>query len=1092
MLLILGLLLMGSSLPGFGQSTQSTILGTVTDPNGGVVPGASIEVKNTGTTFSRKVTSDEAGSYRVPDLDPGTYSVVALVPGFSRWVGEGFSLNANQIERVDIQLAVGPVATSVTVKASGTAVETETATLANVHTPAEFTQLPLSIYGRSSFNVTFVTAGVQSAFGQIVVNGARDTANSFTVDGVAHDDIVNSRQSMNNFDLSVDGMQEIKVQSANNTAEYAQVAQFNTVSKSGGDRVHGSVFWGNFNSYFSTRDFFDYTSTKPSFTNNNEFAVTFGGPVYIPKLYNGRDKTFFFFSYEGQRYRIGNRGYVSVPTDAMRNGDFSAIASAVKILDPQTGNPNDPTTWQPFSGNIIPASRISPVSKAVEALLYPEPNRPGSGTFGVAGNYTFDPGGKFNNDVYSARLDQKISNRNTMFVRVGRTTTNQDIYPGYLLDGRDGSQIDNNPGTTVTIADTENLRPSMVNEARLGFVRLLIAGVSGTPLDANYVGEIGLQGTGNPESSRFAEGLPAFGFSSFQGTEGTSAYYQAQNTYEGTDNLTWIRGKHTFKFGGDVRRYQVNNLATPFDQTGSFGFDNTITGFDYASFLLGLPTTTSLATPVPANYPRSTLYGFYAQDDFRVNQKLTLNYGLRYEYQQPWVEKFDRRYAFDPKTGSLVVAGSTIPTDLVPQVAATLPIITASQAGFPIHSLLHADDNNWNPRLGIAYRPFADNKTVVRLGYGWYTEMWPALLITNFGTGGPWQTDRSFNYLEGQPTQSFPDPFTASTAFQGVTSLRAVNPSMVNERTQQWNVSVGREFWGTAIDVAYVGTKTTRLPFREDLNLLHPSTQPFHAKNRPYPLFSSINEVESDASAIYDGFNIQAVHKFGHGLSFNTNYTFAKGLTDASLRDYAATLTQNQYDRRLERGPDPNVLRQQLIFDYMYELPVGRAKRFFPQMNRVANGVLGGWEVVGITTMLSGQYLSPSFSGVDPANTGQYSGRPDCVGNGNIGNITDLIKQGLPMWNINAFQVPAQGRGSYGNCGQGVLVGPPTDLWNAGLSKNFVLREGMRLQIQWELFNAWNHPVFSPGGTSITNGGFGQTFYGGGGRQMLFGARIDF
>jgi hypothetical protein len=370
--------------------------------------------------------------------------------------------------------------------------------------------------------------------------------------------------------------------------------------------------------------------------------------------------------------------------------------------------------------------------------------------------------------------------------------------------------------------------------------------------------------------------------------------------------------------------------------------------------------------------------------------------------------------------------------------------------------------------------------------------MWPAFLITNFGTGGPWQTDKSYDYLGGQPTQSFPDPFTASTAFSGVSSIKVVNPSVVNERTQQWNVSVGREFWGTAIDVAYVGTKTTRLPFRENLNLLHPSTQPFNASNRPYPLFSSINEVQSGSSAIYDGLNIQAVHKFGHGLSFNTNYTFAKGLTDSSLRDYAATLTQNQYDRRLERGPDPNVLRQQLIFDYMYQLPVGRGKRFFPQMNRVANGVLGGWEVVGITTMLSGQYLSPSFSGVDPANTNQYSGRPDCVGNGNIGNITGLIKQGLPMWNINAFQVPAQGRGSYGNCGRGVLVGPTTNLWNAGLSKNFVLREGMRLQIQWELFNAWNHPNFSSGDTSVTNGDFGQTFYGGGGRQMLFGARIDF
>ncbi|HET7102176.1 MAG TPA: hypothetical protein VFJ52_13570, partial [Terriglobia bacterium] len=237
---------------------------------------------------------------------------------------------------------------------------------------------------------------------------------------------------------------------------------------------------------------------------------------------------------------------------------------------------------------------------------------------------------------------------------------------------------------------------------------------------------------------------------------------------------------------------------------------------------------------------------------------------------------------------------------------------------------------------------------------------------------------------------------------------------------------------------------------------------------------------------------IQATRRFRNGLSFNVNYTYSKSLTDSALNGYAPGIQQNQYDRRLERAPDPSVRPQRLVFDYMYNLPFGHGQRFFPNMNPVANTVLGGWEVVGITTILSGQYLSPAFSGVDPANTNQFSGRPDCVGNGNIGDVRSRIKSGLPMWDQTAFLLPADGRGSYGNCARSVLYGPGRNLWNAGLTKNIMLHEGVRMQIQWELFNAWNHANFGNGTTDITSGNFGRTYSGGGGRSMLFGARIDF
>jgi Carboxypeptidase regulatory-like domain len=1100
LLLMLCSLAVGMNQRSFAQSIQGSILGTVTDQKGAVVPSATVIVVNRDTMFQRTVVTDSTGHYRVASLEPGNYTVAASLAGFNRWESEPFQLSANQIQRIDITLELGSTRTTVNVSAAaGTAVETETATLSNVHTPAEFTELPMSVFGRSIFNVNVVTAGVQSTSG-IEVNGARDTANSFTIDGVGKDDIVSSRQAPNNLEVDIDGLQELRVQTSNNSAEYGQVAQFIAVSKSGGNHVHGSVFWGNFNSYFSTRDFFDTTSQKPSFTNNNEFAVTFGGPVVIPKLYNGKDKTFFFFTYGGQRYRIGARSYGTVPTAAFRQGDFSSLLAGpnpVIIKDPQTGTPGDPSTWQPFTGNIIPTGRISGVSSALQDMLYPEPNLPGTGDYGVGNNYTFDPGGQFNSDVYSFRVDQKISDRNTMFLRVGVTQNNQDYYPGFLKGGLDGGYFGNIPGRFVVLSDTHSFSPTVVNEARFGNTRMFYQDVSGAPLGPDYVGMLGLQGIGNPGNNDFLTALPAFGFSRFNGTSGAWIVSQAQNTYEATDNLTWIRGRHTFKFGGDVRRYLVNDGGVPGDQTGSFGFDDTITGFDYASFLLGLPTSTALGTPRPSVYPRSTIYGFYAQDDLKVSSKLTVNYGLRYEHQHPWTDKYDRRYAFDPSTGSMVVASSSMPTDLVPEVAATLPIITAQQAGFPVHTLMKSDWNNWNPRLGIAYRPFGNETTVIRAGYGWYTQVWPGLLAIDYSTGGPWQTARSFDYLGGAPTQSFPNPFTASTGFQGVTNISVADPSMVNERTSQWNISVGRQFMGTAIDVGYVGTKGTRIPFVENLNLLQPSTQPFDAANRPYTSFGTISEVHSGASSIYHGLTIQATRRFRNGLSFNVNYTYSKSLTDSALNGYAPGIQQNQYDRSLERAPDPSIRPQRLIFDYMYHLPFGRGQRFLPNMNPVANTVLGGWEVVGITTMLSGQYLSPSFSGIDPANTNQFGGRPDCVGNGNLGGIGDLVRAGQPMWNLSAFSLPGDpnatvGRGYYGTCARSVLQGPGRNLWNAGLTKNIMLHEGVRMQIQWELFNAWNHPNFGNGTTNITSGNFGRTSSGGGGRRMLFGARIDF
>ncbi|MCI0421464.1 MAG: TonB-dependent receptor [Acidobacteria bacterium] len=1066
-----------------GQATQSTILGTVTDPSGAVVTGATVTVKNEGTNIERTIVADANGDYRVAGLETGSYQVSVSAAGFKKFVQTKVVLNASQIKRVDTKLELGEISDTVTVDGGVGHLETETATLSNIKTTQDYQELPLSIFGRGWANITNVVAGVQSESG-FEVNGARDTGNNFTTDGISVNDIISSRNTANGFSGDVEALGEIKVMTANNSAEYAQVAQFSAASRAGSNQLHGTLYWGNFNSVFSARNWND--PSDPSFTNHNMFNVNNGGPVYIPKLYNGRDRTFYFFSYGGARYRIGNRLFYNLPTPAFRQGDFSSLLGKINVVDPLTG--------VPFPGNRIPAGRISPVSKAMQDLIYPDPNLTGTGDFGLERNFTADPGGQFNSDVYSIRVDHKLADNNNLFVRVGVTKTNQDKYPGGLKQGYGGpSALAEHPGRSVVVSDTHTFNPTLVNELKLGYSR---DNAYGNETNFGKAVQTGLQGIGSTDDPA-ATGLPYFFFSGATGFQGTDSWgnrwSQRQNTYQVIDNLSWYRGRHTFKMGGDIRRYQVNDENKPASLRGTFIFDDQLSGFDYANFLLGLPSSAERAIARPNAYLRSTHVGFYFQDDFKINQRITFNYGLRYENQTPWVDKFDRLFTFDPKTGSLVTAGTTVPNDLVPAVAATLPIITASRAGFPTRSLFEKDRNNWNPRMGLAIRPFSNATTVVRLGYGMFTQIWPGLLGLN-ATGGPWQSTESF-FIEGnQPSIQFPNPFLKTGDFSGVQSVSGLSPNFPNERTHQWNFSVGREIWGTAVDIGYVGTKALNVPFFQNLNLLRPSTQPYSSARRPYPRFDEVGLTQSGGSSIYHGFNIQADRRMARGLTFNANYTWAKALTDVDLRDYAAGAEQNQYQRFLERGDDRNIRRQQLRFSYIYELPVGKGRRFLSGLRGPANKLLEGWQVAGITTMVTGERLSPSFSGTDPANTNQFGGRPDRVGDGNFGsgNMRDLIKSGRPIFDKSAFAIPQSGRGSYGNSARNILTGPGEANWNIVMAKNFYVKERARLQFRWEMFNAFNRPNFGNPSTRINSGSFGLVTGAGASRSMLVGLRLQY
>jgi hypothetical protein len=375
-----------------------------------------------------------------------------------------------------------------------------------------------------------------------------------------------------------------------------------------------------------------------------------------------------------------------------------------------------------------------------------------------------------------------------------------------------------------------------------------------------------------------------------------------------------------------------------------------------------------------------------------------------------------------------------------------------------------------------------------------FTQIWPGLIALN-ATGGPWQSTESFILADPNvPSIRFPNPFLTTSEFSGIQSISGVNPHFPNERTQQWNASIGRQFWGTAIDIGYVGTKASNIPYTEDLNLLQPSTLPFDPARRPYSRFESAKLVQTGGSSIYHGLTIQADRRVVSNLTFNVNYTWAKALTDVNLRDYAAGSQQNQYARYLERADDRNIRRQQLRFSYIYALPVGKGKPFLAGMPAAANAIIGGWQLAGITTMLTGQRLSPAFSGTDPANTNQFGGRPDRIGDGNFdsSDMRDFIKARQPIFDKAAFATPASGRGFYGTSARYILTGPGQVVWNMGIHKNWMLHEAARLQFRWEMFNAFNRPNFSNPSTNIQSGSFGLVTSAGDARSMLFGLRLDY
>ena len=698
--LLAGICLIVSISTVFGQTTFATITGTVTDSSGAVLPGAKVSVTSEGEGTVRDVTTGSTGVFTVPNLTVGRYRVQVAAAGFGAYDRTGIILTANQVFNVDVKMTVAQAGTTVEVTDSGAAISTETTNLSNVKTSRDLQELPsISRHAGDQGFYTFVlqNPGVNSEPGNSLnnVQGVRQQTGVIpTMDGIA---IMAYPIGAGPVQPSLDAIQEVNVQLANTPAEFGTPANFAVVTKSGTNAYHGSAFWDYNSGDLNARDFF---GTAAPFRVYNNFDASIGGPVR-------KDKTFFFITYEGSREGASVNVTGNTPLPAWRSGNFSGLSTP--IIDPLSG--------AQFPGNMIPASRISSVSQKAEDFFYPQPNYgpPGLQSGNWRGQFPANTGFTHYDD-YGGRVDQNFGNGDKFYARFG--------YRTLPLIGREAvlppiGKRDQIRGSVSAVASWTHLfSPAVVNEFRTGMARQRNF-YEPDLVGSDIISMLGIQGV----TTTGIHNVPAINVTGITTTDQPNSQALTLDTnFEWTDNLSWTKGRHSMKFGFDAIRDQNGGYSYPNYMYGQYNFNGTYTGFGYADFLLGIPQTTMLTIPNPPRYLRGTTWALYAQDQFKVNQRLTVNYGVRYELLGPYFDRYGSIANFDPSTGAFVLPSNGI-THVNPFYPTNIPLESAKQAGYPDGALVGFPKLGFYPRLGAAYKPFGDDKTVVRAGVGTYANL---------------------------------------------------------------------------------------------------------------------------------------------------------------------------------------------------------------------------------------------------------------------------------------------------------------------------------------------------------------------------------
>jgi outer membrane receptor protein involved in Fe transport len=1049
-------LLCVSVVPLAAQIDTGTIAGTLRDPSGAVIAGGDVIFRSESTGLEIRTTSNELGQYVSPPLRPGPFTVTAVKPGFRRAVSR-LNLTLNQRAVIDMSLQVGAVEEQVTVEAVAPLLESESSTVGSLRDEKAVRDLPLNT--RNFNQLLGLAAGVVPAQTQAgspaltavrgttanSVNGIGFRANNYRVDGLDNAENHNGQGIL--IYPPVEAIQEFRVNTSVANAEFGRGGggSINVSYKSGGQQFHGSLFNFFRNSALDAKNYFDPPG-KIAPLRMNQYGATVGGPVLFPGYNSKRDKTFFFFSYEGEQRRQSLTYLVTVPQAAFKRGDFSQHPN--RIYDPLTTRLTTGTTRvrDLFPGNLIPANRIDRVGQNL-INLYPDPL-----TGGLAANYGTNPPQPVTRSNYDVKIDHNFSSRDQAFFRLSRHFSDQDI-PGSLplpAVGNTAASLSRYPLLQGVASYTRTLAPTVVNEFRSGITRLNIeARHQNWGRDASQEAGIpGVNVTGDP----YASGLTRVNLTGYEGlgdSGGRPAIIVSEN-YQLNDALTWIRGAHTLKFGGEYGRRRYNLLQdSNLHGTYNFGPIYTTnpaaaagTGISLADLLLGAPQNGVIAYVTGTRGYRRGEFGLFVQDTWKVSPKLTLNLGLRYEgYPSfPWYEVGDRMAYFRPERNGVFVVGS-------PEV--------------PQRSGTRNDWNNFGPRVGLAYR--LASKSVFRAAWGVFYSA-EAIPATSLGGSNPpfigsfaFNNDQ-FNFEGARRTaQGFDRPSGLVFSPLGA-ALQSVDPNLRMPYVQQFNGGIQHSLPGDVLlSVNYVGTSGKKLILNPDINQPRPGATAV-ATRRAFPDYNSIRWVEAGGSSIYHSLQVSAERRIARSLSFVAAYTWAHSIANGDFLD----TRQNLYDLRSERGNANTDLRQRLVLSHTWDLPWGRGRQFGSDMPRWADFIIGSWHFNGIASFYSGLPFTPSSA----TNTLNGSGgqRPDRVGDGSL----PVSERTITRWfDTSAFRTP--GQFLFGNSGVNILQGPGTTQFDVGLGKSFVFDEAARRRLEFrsEFFNLFNTPQFNNPASAI-------------------------
>jgi len=1028
------------------QTTYGTVVGTARDASGAVVPNVKVTVtdQNSGRTYAAQ--TDNLGSYHFPTLFPGVYNINAVASGFRPIDIRGIVLQVNQSARFDLALQVGEVTDIVNVEATAPVLATDKTDVGQVIDNQKIVNLPLN--GRNFMQLASLTNGViltsnnvESGGPNFLSMGGRPTQNSFLIEGV---ETRIQREGGYGLNLSIDAIQEFKVMQNAFSAEYGRATTIiNAAIKSGGNRMHGSLFEFLRNDKLDARNAFDLTGQKPPLR-FNQFGGSVGGPIR-------QDKLFYFVNYEGQRIHRSTTRFTNVPTPAMLAGDLSGQKPVI-----------DPATGQPFPDNRIPDSRISQFAKAGKAY-YPAPNSSAL----TNANYVAVLANPTEMNQVSTRIDANLGgkdrlNGNLTFFKFDQTNT------GTLPFSGTKSFSDVKPN--LSIQHTHTFSAKLLNDFRFGYSRTKTFVGADQLLDKPVLSEFGIRNL-SPEPVAYAPpgiDITGFGYTGHPQWIPNGATDTVSQVAEG---LTYISGKHTWKLGGDLRWLGYDDLGYAI-QNGAYGFNGQYSGSTVGDYLLGLPSYAYSHQSGGKGYTerlRNGEFSFYGQDDIKITPNLTLNAGLRYEYVQFPLEENNELGSWNFQRGTLDFAGRELPRRILPQ-----------------------DTNNWGPRLGVAYTPAFLKKTVIRAGSG-----------VTYGNFRQWEISL-FHFVPPFVYENFyfndvrSPSFTTATLWPAVsTDISKVDfrnvtanyqsPDKVVPITYQWNFNIQHELLSNLlIEVGYAANRSDRQPNRWDANGARPdpdlSNRTSIQSRRPYQNVGFVSGNTSRAWSNYNAFTLRVEKRYSQGLSLLGTYTWSKAM---AIRPYDNWTVMDIDNIRLNYGPI-NDLAHRAVVSYVYDLPLGRGKRFMNGAAGVLNHVVGGWQLNGISTFRSGFALS--LSSPVSADLGNRAGnRPNRINDGNLEPSLRTIER---WFDTAAFVNPPAGR--YGNAGDGIIRGPGAINWDTSLFKNISIAESKTLQFRFEFFNAFNNVNLNNPSTNTGDARFGRVSGAATAREIQVGLKFLF